>query len=179
MISDGMGSGEAAARESAQTLRLLSRFLAADVRRDLALDTVNELMLARTDCDMFATVDLCVVDLINGTAEFSKLSASRSVILRRGEAIGVDGGRLPLGILEGVRPSVRRVKLEPGDVIVMASDGVMDALPADELDDLLLRNAHLPPEILAETIVTTIDSMNAAHRDDLTLLACTITRPAG
>lgn len=177
MISDGMGSGEAAARESAQTLRLLSRFLAADVRRDLALETVNELMLARTDSDMFATVDMCVVDLLTGTAEFSKLSACRSLIIRNGEVLEIPGGRLPLGILEGVRPALSRAELRPGDVIVMATDGVMEALPAEELDELLLRNAHLPPDILAETVVSHIDSHTVSHRDDLTMLAAVITHP--
>ena len=176
MLSDGMGSGEEAARESAQAVRLLSNFLAADVRRDLALETVNELMLARTDSDMFATVDLCVVDLLTGTAEFSKLAACRSVILRRGEVVEVDGGRLPLGILEGVRPSVSRVELQPGDIIIMASDGVMEALPPDELDALLLRHAHLPPEMLAEAVVSYIDNQNLPHRDDMTLLAARIAR---
>ena len=77
ILSDGMGSGEEAARESMQTVKLLGRFLAADVPRELALETVNELMLARTDSDMFATVDLCVVDLVTGVAEFTKLAACR------------------------------------------------------------------------------------------------------
>lgn len=175
MISDGMGSGEAAARESAQTLRLLGQFLAADVRKELALETVNELMLARTDSDMFATVDLCVVDLIAGVAEFSKLAACRSMILRRGEIIDVEGGRLPLGILEGVRPSSCRVELMPGDVIVMASDGVMDAMGEERLERILTAHSHLPPEMLAETIVTKTEKYaEAARRDDMTVVCARI-----
>ena len=180
MISDGMGSGEAAARESAQTLRLLSRFLAADVRRELALETVNELMLARTDSDMFATVDLCTVDLIAGVAEFSKLAACRSVILRRGEEIiSVEGGRLPLGILEGVRPSSCRVELMPGDVIVMASDGVMEVMEEETLERILIAHSHLPPEMLAETIVSRAERYSGVHRDDMTVVCARIGRLEG
>ncbi len=175
LLSDGMGSGEAAARESAQTVRLLGRFLAADVNRELALETVNELMLARTDSDMFATVDLCVVDLIAGVAEFSKLAACRSVILRKGEVLSVEGGRLPLGILEGVSPSSCRVVLEPGDVIVMASDGVMDAVEEDILEDVLRRHACQPPEMLAETLVSRVEQlMGDARRDDMTALCARV-----
>jgi len=178
MISDGMGSGAAAARESAQTLRLLGQFLAADVSCDLALATVNELMLARTDSDMFATVDLCVVDLAAGAAEFSKLAACRSVILRKGEeVISVEGGRLPLGILEGVRPSSCRVELMPGDVIVMASDGVMDAVGEDALEEILIANSHLPPQMLAETVVCQTQSRaEVLHRDDMTVVCARIGR---
>lgn len=175
MISDGMGSGEAAARESAQTLRLLGQFLAADVRKELALETVNELMLARTDSDMFATVDLCEVDLVTGVAEFSKLAACRSVILRKGEVLSVEGGRLPLGILEGVRASTCRVELMPGDVIVMASDGVMEAAGEEALEEVLVRHSHQPPEMLAETLVTHMERLSdGAHRDDMTVLCARI-----
>lgn len=127
LISDGMGSGDAAYRESRETVRLLHRFLSAGISRSLSIETVNRLMLTRSAEEMFATVDLCVIDLNTGAAEFSKLAASRSVILRNGAAFDVEGGRLPLGILENVQPSCVRLRLRPGDVVVMGSDGVMEA----------------------------------------------------
>ena len=169
VISDGMGSGTAAARESAQTVRLLSRFLSADVSMELALETVNELMLARTDADMFATVDLCVIDLGSGEAEFSKLAACQSLIVRGGEPICISGGRLPLGILEGVTPSMVRVQLQPGDVILMASDGVMDAVDEHDLVSVLRKNGNA--DALAEATIELAAEANA-HRDDMTALVC-------
>lgn len=175
LISDGMGSGEAAERESAQTVKLLGRFLAADVPKELALETVNELMLARTDSDMFATVDLCVVDLLTGTAEFSKLAACRSVILRKDEVIRVEGGRLPLGILEGVRASTCRVILQPGDVIIMASDGVMEAVSCEEMEQTLLKMRRQPPTLLAESLIRSIEALVAPdRRDDMTVLCAAV-----
>lgn len=174
MLSDGMGSGEEAARESAQTLRLLSQFLAADVERDLALETVNELMLARTHTDMFATVDLCLIDLATGVADFTKLAACRSLILRDGEILTIEGGRLPLGILEGVQPSTTRVQLQPGDVVLLASDGVMDALDPALLSSCLAAHSHQPPEMLSETILTCAQTHPAAHPDDMTALCARI-----
>lgn len=171
ILSDGMGSGEEAARESMQTVKLLGRFLAAEVPKALALETVNELMLARTDSDMFATVDLCVVDLVTGEAEFTKLAACRSVILRRGEVLTVEGGRLPLGILEGVSASTCKVVLEPGDVIIMASDGVMDAVGEGELDHMLQNLGMQPPQLLAEALVSRVEqSVASDRRDDMTAL---------
>jgi len=173
MLSDGMGSGSAAAQESAQTLRLLSRFLEADVSRRLALETVNELMLARTESDLFATVDLCLLDLAAGYAEFTKLAACRSLLLRRGEVIPVEGGRLPLGILENVQPSIVRMPIEAGDVILVASDGVMDAIAPQTLSDHLQNNTHQAPCLLAQSVIALAEA-HQTRRDDMTAIVARI-----
>ena len=111
MLSDGMGSGEAAARESAETLRLLWHFLRAGFSRPLAIEAVNRNMLLRSGEEIYATADLCVIDLNTAAAEFSKLAACHTLILRGSEILRIDGGNLPLGILEGVQPSVKKLRL--------------------------------------------------------------------
>lgn len=173
MLCDGMGSGEDAARESAQTARLLSEFLAAGVSEELALETVNELMLARSDTDMFATVDFCVIDLNSGEARFSKLAASKSMIVRKEGIIEVEGGRLPLGILEKVRPERQIVRLRAGDVVVMATDGVMDGIDAQPLNDCLHKGLHMPPQMLANALLDA--AAQARYPDDATALVARIT----
>ena len=175
MLSDGMGSGEAAAQESAETLRLLWRFLYAGISFPLALETVNQQMLMRSGEDMFATVDLCAVDLNTGVAEFSKLAASRSLILRGNELLHVESGRLPLGILERVQPAVTRVRLRAGDVIVMGSDGVMEAGDGSMIDRLARLSAGCAPEVLAERLVREAALRRGRGRnDDLTCICARI-----
>ena len=174
-LSDGMGSGGSAAEESARTIKLLWRFLSTDVGRALALETVNELMLVKSGEDMFATVDLCLIDLATGRAEFSKLAACRSLILRGREIIPVEGGRLPLGILEKVRPSVATVQLKPGDVILIGSDGVMDAIPEDNFVENILRaNTTAAPTELAELVLRAVQSAAPRHTDDMTAICVRI-----
>ena len=171
MLSDGMGLGESAAQESRETLRLLWRFLEAGVSMALALETVNRQMLDRSAEDMFATVDLCVVDLNTGVAELTKLAACRTLILRGRELLRVEGGRLPLGILEGVRPSVTRVRLRPGDLLVMGSDGVMEAGDALMIERLVRTGAQKPPEQMAGELVREAGLRRAGERrDDLTCI---------
>lgn len=175
MLSDGMGSGEAAAQESAETLRLLWRFLYAGISFPLALETVNQQMLMRSGEDMFATVDLCAVDLNTGVAEFSKLAASRSLILRGSELLRVESGRLPLGILERVQPAVTRVRLRSGDVIVMGSDGVMEVGDGSMIDRLARMSAGCAPEVLAERLVREAALRRGRGRnDDLTCICARI-----
>ncbi len=180
MLSDGMGSGEAAAEESAETLRLLWRFLYAGISFPLALETVNQQMLMRSGEEMFATVDLCAVDLNTGVAEFSKLAASRSLILRGTELMRVESGRLPLGILERVQPAVTRVRLKPGDVIVMGSDGVMEAGDGMMIDRLTRLSAGCAPGALAERLVREAGLRRGRGRcDDLTCICARIADARG
>ena len=175
MVSDGMGSGEAAAAESQQTLRLLWHFLEAGISRDLALETVNQQMLMRTGEDIFATLDLCVIDLNTGVAEFTKLAACRTLILRDGELMPVEGGQLPLGILERVQPAVRRVRLRAGDMLVMGSDGVMEAGEALMVERAVRARPGCPPEQLAEQLVREAQLRRGEERcDDLTCICARI-----
>ena len=170
LICDGMGSGEAAARESAAAVKLLSRFLAAGAACPLAIETVNALLLNRSGEDMFATVDMLILNLTTGMAEFVKLAACPSLIARSGEILRVEGGRLPLGILERVQPAISRVQLLPGDVVLMASDGVMDAADPDRLEAALLT----PPETMADLAQRVLaiagDGCEDFRRDDMTAI---------
>jgi len=171
MISDGMGSGGAAAVESGETLRLLWRFLDAGIARPLALETVNQQMLMRSGEDMFATVDMCILDLSTGVAEFSKPAACRTLSLRDGGLHRLEGGRLPLGILEGVQPDVRRVKLRDGDVIVMGSDGVMELGDGMMIERIARLSAAMPAQQLAEKLVREAAIRRSRGRsDDMTCI---------
>ncbi len=166
LICDGMGSGDGAARESAVAVRLLGRFLRAGAPGSLAVETVNALMLNRGGEEMFATVDMLVIDLVTGAALFTKLAACCTLIAREGEVLRVEGGRLPLGILEQVRPERSRLDLRPGDVVLMASDGVMDAAGPGALEALLLDDPTDMPALARRVL----DAAGRAggHRDDMT-----------
>lgn len=175
MLSDGMGSGENAARESAETLRLLWRFLSAGLSRTLAVETVNQHMLMRTGDEIYATVDLLLLDLNGGIAEFSKLAACRTLILRGHEIMRIDGGNLPLGVIEGVQPVTQKLRLKAGDTIVLASDGVLDSCDEATMNRFLRAHAASAPETLAEEIVREAALRRDAGRsDDMTCICVRI-----
>ena len=167
LICDGMGSGPAAAEESAAAVRLLGRFLTAGAEVPLAIETVNALLINRGGEDMFATVDMLILNLSDGSAELVKLAASPTLILRDGEARWVEGGRLPMGILEKVRPARSRLRLMPGDRLLMASDGVTDCLPLEALAGLLGADAEMPD--IAQRILAEAGGAGG-RRDDMTAI---------
>lgn len=173
LVCDGMGSGEAAARESAAAVRLLGRFLAAGAAVPLAIETVNALLLNRGGEDMFATVDLLLVDLATGEATLAKLAASPTLLLRGGEAQWIEGGRLPLGILEEVRGGAARWRLLPGDTLLMGSDGVMDAAAGAALEDAVRAGGDVRA-IARRALRLAETACDGERRDDMTAVCVRI-----
>ncbi|MBP3409779.1 MAG: SpoIIE family protein phosphatase [Clostridia bacterium] len=146
-------------------------FLDAGISRTLALETVNRRLLMKSTEEMFATMDLCILDLNTGVAEFTKFAACRTLILRGRELLQIEGGQLPLGILEGVQPGISRVRLRPGDLLVMGSDGVMEAGDALMIEHLVQKHTTCPPQQLAEILVREAGLRRARDRqDDLTCI---------
>ena len=73
LLSDGMGCGEEARRESALAVRLLERFLRAGVETSGALKTLNSALTLRAEVsESFTTIDLLTLSLRDGAAEVYK-----------------------------------------------------------------------------------------------------------
>lgn len=176
LICDGMGSGDAAARESAVAVRLLARFLRAGAACALAIETVNALMLNRGGDDMFATVDLLILNLSTGDGELVKLAACPTLIARDGEVMRIEGGRLPLGILEKVCPGVTRTRFAPGDVVLMATDGVMDAAGSEALEQMLLEGERDMPRLARRALAAANRGCEGGRRDDMTAVCLRVER---
>ena len=139
MISDGMGSGEAARREASTALRLLEQFLRAGVEPEPALKTINAaLTLRNEETGTFTTLDLLELDLDAGQAALYKYGAAPTYIKRHGGVRRLTGAALPAGLQEIQSvPSPIRFPLEEGVFLLMISDGVADATGDDWLQNLL------------------------------------------
>lgn len=135
LLSDGMGSGESAHRESAMTARLLQQFLTAGIDPGPALKTLNGAMRLRSeDGGGFTTIDLLALQRTSGTATVYKYGAAPSYVKRTGSVSRITGQSLPAG-LQGDPPEVTRLHLPAGSYFVMISDGI-----ADETNDEWLQN---------------------------------------
>lgn len=153
VLADGMGSGEAARKESALICRLLQQFLEAGVAPEAALKTLNSAMSLRgADTGSFTTVDLCVYDPGAREAAFYKFGAAPSYLKRGGVVRRITGASLPVG-LQGPPPDVTRAPLAPGGFAVMVSDGVADGAADEWLLDLLAGWTGDDPQDLAGSIL--------------------------
>lgn len=104
-----------------------------------------------------------------------KIGASTTFFLHRDWVEAVSSTSLPIGFLEKLDYESTRKKLEPGDFIVMVSDGVMDALPQAEAEeimrDILLGLETENAQEMARSILTQVlVYQQCMARDDMTVL---------
>jgi len=176
-LSDGMGTGEAAAQESRAAIELLEQFTEAGFERELSVKMINSALLLRRGEETYATLDICEIDLFDGHAVFVKLGAAASYLWRNGRVISLRSATLPAGILKQVMPEQNEMLLKDGDMIFMVTDGITDALGGEEetarwLKGKLLSFPVSNPADAAEYILEEAKKERSGERrDDMTVLA--------
>lgn len=179
MISDGMGKGKAAASESKLVVNTLSRLLQAGFDVDLAMKTVNGILMTGNEDERFATVDLAIIDRAKGRAKIYKMGAATTFIRHDGRVSMLKRQALPAGITSGLDLEYIDIKLKRGDLLIMVSDGVIDCdrkdYNCDWLRARLLEIGSRDPETVAELIVNKAAEKYGIHeRDDLSVMAAAI-----
>lgn len=173
ILSDGMGSGEEAAKESGDVVKLLEGFLRSGMDPCIAMKILNSVMLLRSGDDWgCATVDLMCVDLFSGETSFYKYGAAPSYV-RNGKMIRrIECRNFAAGISmgEGAMPDVVRMKLKPGNLAVIASDGVLTSENDAKIEELLSAYEGNNVKKLATMVLqSAIDTPEC--EDDMTVLA--------
>lgn len=177
LVCDGMGSGESAAEESGLTCTLLQEFLRAGFGQETSLKMINSTLALKMDKDMFSTIDLLVVDLTTGSADFYKIGAAESFIRKGKEIETIFSKTYPAGMLPQVdTDGIRRV-FTGGEVIVMATDGVTEAsiIHGEGIRRAMYDNTEM--QLLADDIIGDAEKKSGGTpRDDMTVVAVRIIR---
>lgn len=126
-LSDGMGNGERASAESRTTLGILQQLLQSGMDEKLAVKSVNSILLLRSPDEMFATLDVALIDQYTAKTTFLKIGSTPSFIKRGDEVIIITANNLPVGILQDIEVELVSVQLQPGDTLIMMTDGLLDA----------------------------------------------------
>ncbi len=126
-LADGMGSGEVANRESKATIQLLESLMEAGFSNEIAVKMINSVLVLKSEVENFSTMDITLIDEHTGMAEFIKLGASTSFVLRNGEIMTIKSSSLPVGILNKVDSSNYKKQLMDGDIIIMVTDGILES----------------------------------------------------
>jgi len=128
LLSDGMGSGIEAKRDSASAVKILERLLKAGVPAATALRILSSVMLLRGEESItLATVDLMCINLFSGETQMFKYGAAPSYVKKGKTVRRVSGESIAAGIdAAGLcTPDHIKVKLEADSFAVIVSDGVV------------------------------------------------------
>ena len=175
-LSDGMGSGLTAYRESELVIDLLEQFLEAGFSKETAVRMINSALILRSDAQVFSTIDIASLDLYTGVCDFLKVGASTTFIRRENWVETISSTSLPAGVFHKLEPDCTGKKLYDGDMVIMVTDGVLDALPVGEQDILLETiiqgSAISNPREMAHHILEQVLAWTGKEpADDMTVLA--------
>jgi stage II sporulation protein E len=173
LLSDGMGAGSDAARESIEAVAILERFLRSGVDPATAMKILNSVMLLRNGEEWgFATVDLMCIDLFSGEAGFYKYGAAPSYVKTGKTVRRISGESVAAGLLtgEGATPDVVRMRLKPGSLAVIASDGVIADANDGWLREMMKESGDKDTKTLAREVLRRAAD-EYGNADDMTVLS--------
>ena len=171
VLSDGMGSGERARRESKAAVELLLELTRLGLPDALIYENLNRLLLRRGGAEMYATLDSLRIDLATGNGVLTKFGAPFSYLLRMGRLTRLCGEALPCSIVDEAKPSCLKLKLQQQDRLVLCSDGISNAVGA-LIEPALTGLAARPRAELAEALLLTAKRHGAS--DDMTVMVVEI-----
>ena len=123
VLSDGMGTGGRAAVDSAMAAGLIGRMIKAGFGYDCSLSILNSSMIFKSTDESTATVDIAAIDLHTGRCDLLKAGAAPTLVRRSGRTGKAQSTSLPAGILRDISFDKATIRLRPGDILLLMSDG--------------------------------------------------------
>jgi sigma-B regulation protein RsbU (phosphoserine phosphatase) len=143
---------------------------------------VNDQLCADNRSEMFVTVFYAILDLRSGDVEYANGGHNPPYVVRAGggvEPVERTGDPI-LAALEGIRYRGGRLRCAPGDGLVLYTDGVTEAMDAEErlfgehrLAAYLQRAGGTGAEALVRGLVEEVRHFagGVSQSDDLTVMA--------
>ena len=178
LIADVSGKGLGAALLTTMLQGALSGLtLGIDPAR--VLNHVNRFLCSHSEVGRYATMFFGILDE-DGHMEFINAGHPSPFLIRRGAAEeAFTEGSYPVGLVPEAEYTSLCIKLEPGDTLVLFSDGVTEAMDPDDelfgvprLKQVLNGQPECPLENIQKCVLEAVENFTrGAHQaDDLTLL---------
>ncbi len=181
-IADVSDKGIAAALFMALSRTILRTMAIGKPTPHEALDRANEVILADAHSEMFVTVFFSELDPATGRLTYVNAGhnpplwyhgATREVTTLKGHGIA-------LGVIPTIALQDHAIQLEPGDLLLLYTDGVTEAINASEeefgaerLASIVAMCGHLPATDTVNEVTRSLAEFtgNVAPADDVTMVA--------
>lgn len=171
-ISDGMGNGELAHKESSEALKILRCLLGFNIPIKTAIQTLQQLKQHSNANERFFSLDICMIDRERQRATFYKKGATPTFLVRNQQIELINLAQLPVGVMSDQEVDHVTLNLEEDDVLLMCSDGIVEQyLNVDELEQVILNQMGKAPKTIAKNILqTTVSKHKGKIKDDMMVL---------
>ena len=175
-LSDGMGSGLEACKESEHVVDLLEQLVESGFSGESAAKLVNSVLNLQMRDGKFSTVDVSIIDLYTGMCHFLKAGAATTFIKRDQWVESISSESMALGLVFPADYESLTKKLYNGDFLIMVTDGVLDALPDERAEEILKEiilqtHAKAPQELGRGILQKVLALCEYKAADDMTVLA--------
>lgn len=176
-LSDGMGSGNEARQSSNKALKMLENLLLSGFDKKTSLELINSSLINQNE-EIFATLDIAIVDLYVGNIEFVKSGACPTYIKNKNKVQIIKANSLPAGIINETNLQSFDRDIVEGEIMLMCTDGILDS-------NVEYKNKELWIKYLLEDIETAntkkiadlvlneaVDNNYGIAKDDMSVVVC-------
>jgi sigma-B regulation protein RsbU (phosphoserine phosphatase) len=176
-VGDVAGKGVAASLLMTHLSAIFRSLLSLDLPLAEVMSRANRLFCESTPSTHYAT--LVAGRTTQNGADLCNAGHCRPLLLRRDGTDRIDSTGLPLGLFSGGRYGIRQVPLDPGDSLVLYSDGITEsqdpegnAYEEERLIDSLRGQAERDAKAMADGVLRDASRFrsNRPQQDDMTLL---------
>jgi len=183
MVGDVAGKGVPAALLMAKVSSDARFCMLTESSPPDAIFKLNELMQEAGLLDRFVTLSAGLLDTTSHKVTFVSAGHMPPVIIRKAtgkmeDAMGREAGGLPLGVADGIPYDACSVSLDPGDVIVLYTDGVTEAKNKQDVEFQMegifkaIQSGPLTPAAIGQRLITAVrqHSQGCKQHDDITVV---------
>jgi serine phosphatase RsbU (regulator of sigma subunit)/anti-sigma regulatory factor (Ser/Thr protein kinase) len=184
VLGDVCGIGPRAVGDAALTRYTLKSFAATELNPGLVLQRMNSHIRAHIGADRFVRLFFGVLDPERAVLEYACAGHVPPVLFRSksGEVEVLGEGGLPLAVEEETDYKIGRAEFDPGDMLVLYTDGVTEAarrgrpFGQGRFLDLVKRYGVGTPGEMSQAIRRAVDAWVEAEqmRDDIAMLVCQV-----
>jgi sigma-B regulation protein RsbU (phosphoserine phosphatase) len=177
-IADVSGKGAPASLLMSSVQASLRALAGPDIDLAAAALRINELIYANTDFNKYATFFYGVLDSRSHRFVYTNAGHNPPYLLRASDEMEtLSVGGLPIGLMPGMGYEQAEVELGPGDLLVLYTDGVTEAVDAAEQEfgeerlEPLARERGSAAEVL-ERVMAAVASFSEGlpQADDITMV---------
>ena len=182
-IGDVVGKGISAALLMANLQASFRAFASESMSPSTVCEKLNEVFSNNLARDKFVTFCYCTIDAADHRLTYASAGHCPPLVLRgSGATLSLNKGGTPLGIIPDRKYADTEEQLEPGDRLVLYTDGLTEAMDSAEqefgeprLVELGSRNVALSAAELLKTIMKEVSSFSGgSFQDDFTMVVVAV-----